>query len=409
MESKSTGDGEKRFPGAHAEIGRHGQPSADIVQPPEERDATATSPASPLKTGTEQDVEKQEARTEAQRTVTNGSQLPMSKARTIALVITLTGAAFLNTLSVQAAVIVLPTIGKDLNIPDARQQWIVSAYSLAFGCFLLLWGRLADVYGKRPIFIFGSAWVCVVTLVCPFIPNEIGFDIFRGLQGLGAAANVPTAIGILGVTFAAGKAKNYAFATYSAGAPLGSVFGNIIGGLVGEYATWKWIFWILAIIAGLVTIAGHFVIPLPVKRPSGDDVKNAVDWIGGMTITIGLFALLFALTEGNVVGWQRPYIGIIIAISVLLIAAFIAWQLYLEKRTARRPLMKLTIFKNLRVSAANGAMALFFASFNNFLIFATYYYQDYKGRTAIQTTLRFIPTGVVGGMSSKLISTTFRN
>ncbi|TKA82000.1 hypothetical protein B0A55_01717 [Friedmanniomyces simplex] len=134
----------------------------------------------------------------------------MSKARTIALVITLTGAAFLNTLSVQTAVIVLPTIGRDLHIPAARQQWIVSAYSLASGCFLMLWGRLADVYGKRLIFILGSAWVCIVTLVCPFIPNEIGFDVFRGLQGLGSAANVPTAIGILGVTFPPGQANNYA-------------------------------------------------------------------------------------------------------------------------------------------------------------------------------------------------------
>lgn len=342
------------------------------------------------------DPEKGDNDVAIQQTVSHGSQLPMTKARTIALVITLTGAAFLNTLSVQAAVIVLPTIGRDLNIPAARQQWIVSAYSLAFGCFLLLWGRLADVYGKRLIFIWGSAWVCVVTLVCPFIPNEIGFDILRGLQGLGAAANVPTAIGILGVTFPPGKAKNYAFATYSAGAPLGSVFGNILGGVLGQYASWQWIFWILAILAAGVTLAGHFVIPLPVMKPTQSDLKNAIDWIGGTTITIALFALMFALTEGNVVGWSKPYIGVIIAISIVLIVLFVLWQLYLEKKTIRRPLVKVTLFKNLRVSAAMFTMAMFFASFNNFLIFATYYYQDYKGRSAIETTLRFLPTGVGG-------------
>ena len=78
----------------------------------------------------------------------------------------------------------------------------------------MLWGRLADVYGKRSIFIWGSAWVTATTIVTPFMNNEIGFDILRGLQGLGAAANVPTAIGILGVTFAPGKAKNYAFSCY---------------------------------------------------------------------------------------------------------------------------------------------------------------------------------------------------
>ena len=334
-----------------------------------------------------------------QPTATQSSSLPLSKARTILLVIVLTGAAFLNTLSVQACVIILPTIGLDLNIPAARQQWIVSAYSLTFGCFLLLWGRLADVYGKRLIFIWGSAWVCLMTLICPFVTNEIGFDVLRGLQGLGAAANVPTAIGILGVTFPPGKAKNYAFATYSAGAPLGSVFGNFLGGLVGQYATWKWVFWILAIMAALVTVAGHFLIPLPRVQLMEKDLKGAVDWPGGVVVTVGLVILLFALTEGNVVGWARPWIPVLIVLSVLLIAAFVFWQLYLEKKTSRRPLMKVTIFKNTRVSAAMLIMALFFSSFNCFLVFATYFYQDYQGLDAIHTTIRFIPTGVVGVMT----------
>ncbi|KXT15214.1 hypothetical protein AC579_1354 [Pseudocercospora musae] len=370
------------------------QPAADVV---------ATDPKA--ETGVH-DVERysigyndDEQSPQIEQTDTRSSSLPLSKARTIALVITLTGAAFLNTLSVQACVIILPTIGRHLSIPSARQQWIVSAYSLTFGCFLLLWGRLADVYGKRLIFIWGSAWVCVVTLVCPFIPNEIGFDIFRGLQGLGAAANVPTAIGILGVTFQPGKARNYAFATYSAGAPLGSVFGNFLGGLVGQYATWKWVFWILAIMAGLVTIAGQLVIPVPRIQPSESELKSAVDWPGGILVTVGLVILMFALTDGNVVGWSQPYIPVLIVISVLLVAAFVFWQVHLEKKTIRRPLMKVTIFQNKRVAAAMAIMGLFFAAFNNFLVFATYFYQDYQGHDAIQTTLRFIPTGVVGVMT----------
>lgn len=81
-------------------------------------------------------------------------------------------------------VIILPTIGKDLDIPEARLQWILSAYSLTFGCFMLFWGRVADIYGKRKIFVLGSAWFAATTLVNPFLPNEIAFDLFRGLQGL---------------------------------------------------------------------------------------------------------------------------------------------------------------------------------------------------------------------------------
>lgn len=237
----------------------------------------------------------------------------------------------------------------------------------------------------------------ITTLVLPFVKNEIGFDVLRGLQGLGAAANVPTALGLLGVTFPPGQAKNLAFATYGAGAPLGSVFGNILGGVVGEYLNWKWIFWILAIMAAMVTVAGIFVIPPPpIKDPKG--LKSQVDWIGGTLITTGLLALMFALTEGNVVGWSTPWIPVLIVISVILIVCFSTWQWYLEKRSKSgwRPLMKISIFSNLRFSAAMLIMGLFFATFNDYLILVTYFYQDYQGQSVIQTTLRFLPTGIGG-------------
>lgn len=90
----------------------------------------------------------------------------------------------IQTLSAQSVVIILPAMGKALDIPDSRLQWIVSAYSLTFGCFLLLWGRIADIFGKRFIFIAGSIWVTIATAVNPFMPNEIAFDFFRGLHGL---------------------------------------------------------------------------------------------------------------------------------------------------------------------------------------------------------------------------------
>jgi hypothetical protein len=135
--------------------------------PPEQAKAAATA-----------DEEKGDA-----AEVDEGSSLPFSKARCIALVATVTGASFMNTLSTQSVVIILPAIGRDLDIPASRQQWIVSSYALTFGCFLLIWGRIADIYGKRLIFILGSAFVIPVTAVNPLLPNEITFDLFRGLQG----------------------------------------------------------------------------------------------------------------------------------------------------------------------------------------------------------------------------------
>lgn len=349
-----------------------------------------------------------------------------SKARSVALVATVTGAAFLNvrahsrsfihslpslsfadlqqTLSVQAVVIILPTIGRDLDIPDSRQQWIVSAYSLTFGCFLLFWGRVADLYGKRLIFVLGSAWVALTTLINPFLRNEIAFDLFRGLQGLGAAANVPTAIGILGTTFPPGKAKNYAFSTYAAGAPLGSIFGNLVGGLIASYAHWTWVLWVLAILALCVTIAGFFVIPPPPTTLHGQGVKAkaTIDWIGAVLITTGLIVLLFALTEGNVVGWSTPWVPVLIVVAVILVTLFVFWQRHLEKTDKQTPLMKVSVFHNPRFSAAMLIMALFFACFNGYLIFVTFFFQDYQGLSPIETTLRFIATGVMGVLTAVL-------
>ncbi|KAK6854092.1 major facilitator superfamily transporter [Apiospora arundinis] len=337
------------------------------------------------------------------------STLPLSKGKSIALVATVTGAAFLNTLSIQAVVIILPTLGRELNIPDSRLQWVVSAYSLAFGCFLLLWGRIADLYGKRIIFILGSAFVAATLIANPFLPNEIAFDVFRGLQGLGAAANVPTAIGILGVTFPPGKAKNYAFSAYASGAPLGSIFGNLLGGIIASYANWKWVFGALAGISLVVTVAGYFFIPPqppnPFVQEHNASLWKSVDWFGGFLITAGLLALLFALTEGNVVGWQTIWIYMLMVIAGLLIAMFVAWQWYLETHSnTRSPLMKVSIFKSGMFSLAMLIMGIFFAVFNDWIVYATYFFQDYQGLSPLQTTLRFIPTGVCGVFVAFIVS-----
>lgn len=273
------------------------------------------------------------------------------------------------------------------------------------------------------IFIFGSIVVAVSTLLVPFMPNEISFDVFRGLQGFGAAANTPTAIGIIGATFPPGKAKLYAISCYSAGFPLGSVIGNLLGGLVGEYATWKWVlltcppslavrsklcatadghqvFWVLAILAALIVLASFFTIPItpPPKKVS----LMTVDWFGGFLITSGLIILMFVLTEGNVVGWSTPWVPVLIVISLLLIVAFVFWQRHLERRAdpTRPPLMKVSIWKNKRFAAAQIIMFCFFGSFNTYLVYATYLYQDYLHLSVIQTTLRFIPTGVVGFLTA---------
>ncbi|KAB8342861.1 hypothetical protein FH972_022459 [Carpinus fangiana] len=329
---------------------------------------------------------------------------PLSKGRQIALVFVLSGASFINTVSHMSALILLPTIGKDLHIPQERQQWVVESYALTFACFLFLWGRLADVYGRRWIFLLGSCWIILFCLVSPWSPNEITFDIFRGLQGLGAAANVPTAMGIIGSTFAPGSAKNYAISLFSAGFPLGSVVGNIIGGVIGAYAGWKWVYWVIAIITALITLVGYFVIP-KVPPPSPDaSTKYVVDWFGGVLITGALMMFMFGMTEGNVVGWSTPYIPVLLVLGILVAVGFTFWELHLEKTGMIRPLMKISLWNNKTFVAAQLINFFFFAAFTSYLVYATFFYQTYLGLSVIQTALRFLPTGVVGLLAVTLIS-----
>ncbi|OAA71774.1 drug resistance protein [Akanthomyces lecanii RCEF 1005] len=322
----------------------------------------------------------------------------LSRSQSIALVAAVSGAGFLNTFSSQAAVITLPTISRDLNIPPGRQQLVISVYGLAFGCFLLLWGRVADIFNKRTIFVVGSIWVTLSTAVTAFAPNEGAFHAFRALQGIGAAANVPTAIGVLGTTFARGKARIYAFSFYSAATPLGSVLGNLLSGFIASYTSWKWVFGVLAILAACVTIAGYFTIPPQKSSRNSTDAQlmDRLDLVGAVLSTTGLGSLLYVLSTGNQAGWATPWVPVVIVVAIALIIGFIVWERHLEASNNCSPLLRVSLFRTRDFSASMAVMCMLFASFNGFLVYTTIFYQDYQQLSALQTTLRFIPTGVVG-------------
>ncbi|KAE8449475.1 hypothetical protein EG329_008083 [Mollisiaceae sp. DMI_Dod_QoI] len=332
--------------------------------------------------------------------VSRGSVLHEPTIRQVApLVLILTGASFLNTTSVQAVVIILPSITRDLNIPETRQQWVVSAYALTSAAFLLLCGKLSDVYGKRLLFILGCFWLTATTLGAAFSPNEICMYTMRALQGLGAAVTIPTAIGIIGYTIPPGRVKNYSFAFYSGGAPMGQVLGNLLGGFISQYANWKVVFFVMAGAAFVVGAVAVFVVP---KEPpeSGDHPRaSGIDWPGVFLFTSGCLLLLIALSEGVARSWKTPFVIAILIVSVLFIALFIYWQHYLEMASLE-PLMRVSTFKTGRFSAAMVIVFFFSAGFTNFLVYSTYYYQDYQLLSPIQTTLRYIPLGIFGILST---------
>ncbi|GJC77628.1 drug resistance protein YOR378W [Colletotrichum liriopes] len=332
----------------------------------------------------------------------------LSRWRSILLTATISTAGLLTVLNVQSVVILLPSMSAEIGIPAARQQIVVSIYNISTGSLMLLWGRIADIYGRRLVYLAGSGLFTLANLCLPFTKYEIPFHIVRFLQGMGAAAIIPSGIGIVASTFPRGKARNNAYVCISAVASVGSVLGNIFGGVIGSLLSWQWVFWIPAILAAVATVLAYFVTNTPHLRSSAPAARsdNGVDWIGGILVSSSLVLLLAAFTQANVIGWSTPWIPPLIVGSVLLLAAFCFWQHRLEKLKdrAREPLVRISMFRNLQFSALFILVGCFYASFNSFLVFVTFFYQDYLALGEMDTTLRFLPAGIAGFLISFAVS-----
>lgn len=285
----------------------------------------------------------------------------------------------------------LPSISNDIGIPASRQQMVVSLYNISLGSSMLLWGRIADVYGYRRIFLLGATLFTISNLCLPFAMIEIPFYILRLLQGLSGAAMIPSGFGMAASHFRPGKGRNRAFVTISAVASLGSIIGNIFGGVVGGLLTWKWAFWIPAMLSAITTIAAFIITSASVLYKSTEpDTQSrkaqVVDWLGAALISSSLILLLISLTEGNVVGWNTAWIPPLIVIAVLLLLIFIYHQYRMEKGFNRQPLVRISMFKDVQFSLLFVVVACFYGSFNGYTVFATYLYASLPCRTTIKIT-----------------------
>lgn len=273
-------------------------------------------------------------------------------------------------------VIILPSLGEALGIPASRQQLVVSVYNVSLGSLMMLCGRLADVYGRRLVFLGGSVLFTISTLCLPFSSTEIPFYVLRVLQGMGGAAIIPAGLGIAATTLPPGKSRTRAYVVIAALGSIGSIVGNLLGGLIGGYLSWKWVFWIPAILAALTTGAAFVVTSTPELQknavPATENSSSSVDWLGAIMISSSLLLLLITLTEANVVGWSTPWIPPLIVASVIFLVLFIWWQRRLERGPAGQPLLRISMFRHVRYSFLFILIGCFYASFNGFIVFATY-------------------------------------
>ncbi|MGB2875199.1 MAG: DHA2 family efflux MFS transporter permease subunit [Gaiellaceae bacterium] len=300
------------------------------------------------------------------------------------LTLAIVGAAFFMTvLDVAIVNVALPSIEKDLKVVETTVQWVLIAYAITFGGFLLLGGRMADLLGRKRIFIVGLVLFTIASLVCGLATN-IGVLIgARALQGIGAAIISPAALSIVTTTFEEGAERNKALGIWGALGGSGAAAGVLFGGILTKYLGWQWIFYVNVPVGALV-----FGLTLPFVPESRAELGHRrFDVTGAVTVTGGLALLVYAISKAPDVGWGSARTILLVIASVAILAVFTAIEL-----RSRAPLMPFRIFRIRSLLAANVVGFLLGAViFANFLVL-TLYVQQVLGWSALKTGVTFLAT-----------------
>jgi EmrB/QacA subfamily drug resistance transporter len=302
---------------------------------------------------------------------------PRRRWSALALIVT---AQFMVILDVAIVNVALPSIKSDLGFSQTGLQWVITAYAIFFGGTLLLGGRLADLLGRRRMFVAGLALFAASSLLCGLAWSSSSLVAFRAVQGLGGALLAPAALSLLMTTFAEGRDRNRALGIYGAASGSGAAAGVLLGGVITSYLGWSWIFFV-NVPVGVAAIA---LAPLLLRESRADLAHRHFDLAGAASVTSGLMLLVYGLTRATTDGWSSPVTIGLISAAAALIAAFVA----IESRS-RSPLLPLRIFRRRALAGANAAMAIVGAvAFSEFFVL-TLYLQDVLHYSAVQTGVAF--------------------
>ena len=311
----------------------------------------------------------------------------------------LAAAQFVVVLDASIVTIALPSIGADLGLSQDDLSWVINAYLLAFGGFLLLGGRMADMLGRRRVFVTGLLIFAVASLFAGLADFEAWLIAARAGQGFGAALLSPAALSIILTVFAEGPERNRALGVWGGVAGLGGAAGVLLGGVLSDTIGWEWIFYINVPIVAVVVAGTLAIVP---EGRSQQAIRN-FDVAGALSITAGLSLLVFGIVEAAGVGWGSAQTLITLALSIALIGTFVA----IEHR-AEAPLVRLGVFRLRTVTGANilafAAMSALFA----FFFFASLFMQQVLDYSAIKAGLAFLPMAlgfvIVAGIASQLVN-----
>ena len=310
----------------------------------------------------------------------------------------LSAVQFMVVLDIAIVNVALPSIKLDLGFSQENLQWVISAYALFFGGFLLLGGRLADILGRRRIFLVGLVLFTVSSLVAGLAWSEASLIAARSFQGLGAAIISPAALSILTTTFAEGKERNIALGVWGAVGGFGAAAGVLLGGVLTDALSWEWIFFVNIPIG----LAGLALTPLLLGESRDARVKS-FDATGAVLVTGGLMALVYGITEANDYGWGSATTWAIFAGALAVLGAFVAWE-----RRHPEPLMRFGILRIRTVLGANVAGFILGTALFAMFLMLTLYMQQVLGYSAMKSGVAYLATAgtaiIWSGVAAQLVN-----
>jgi EmrB/QacA subfamily drug resistance transporter len=318
--------------------------------------------------------------------------------RWIALIL-LCAAQFVVVLDASIVNVALPSIGKGLHFSEENLPWVVNAYVITFGGFLLLGGRAADLLGRRRVFMAGLLVVAVASLLAGFATNQGQLIAARAAQGLGAAIISPAALSIVTTLFRDGAERNKALGAWGAVAGSAGAAGVLLGGILTDGLGWEWVLWVNVPVS-LVALA---FTPGLIPESRSESATRHFDAAGAVSVTAGLSVLAYALLDASSAGWGSTKIVSLLAASVALIGAFVA----IELRSAA-PLVPFRIFRLRTLTGANVVGILLGASLFSMFFFISLYMQQVLGYSPIHAGLSYLPLAltiiVAAGLGGQLVT-----
>ncbi|MCW2800261.1 MAG: transporter [Aeromicrobium sp.] len=310
----------------------------------------------------------------------------VSTERKALILVLLAAAQFVVVLDASIVNVALPSIGRDLTLNQDSLSWVVNSYVLVFGGFLLLGGRIADLLGRKRIFIVGLLLFCVASLLGGLSQSEGQLIAARVVQGLGAALLSPAALAILTTTFAEGAERNKALGVWGAVAGSGGAVGVLMGGILTQSLGWEWVLFVNVPITAIAAIGAFRVL-----SESRDESASSFDVFGAITITAGLSLLVYTIVDANNSGWGSTKTVSLFIVSFVLIAAFIAIE-----RVWKQPLLPFRIFRNRTLTGANLTGVFVAMSLFSMFFFVSLYMQQVLGYSALKAGLAYLP--LAGGI-----------